>query len=95
VTCPIASLAVGATTSFTIRVRWNGSGAVYDSATVSAQQINASPGTGSVAFGTPPVSASTPDVPLPAWSMLLLAGLFAVFVLSGSGLVGVGRFRVS
>jgi uncharacterized repeat protein (TIGR01451 family) len=95
VTCPIASLAVGATTSFTIRVRWNGSGAVYDSATVSAQQINASPATGSVAFGTPPVSASTPDVPLPAWSMLLLAGLFAVFVLSGSGLVGARRFRVS
>ncbi len=79
VSCPVAALAVGASTSFTINVRWSATGVVYDSAAVTAQQINASPGTGSVAFGTPP-GASAADVPLPAWSLLLLAGLLALML---------------
>jgi uncharacterized repeat protein (TIGR01451 family) len=71
VTCQVASLAVSASASFTITVQWTGSGPVYDSASVSADQINGSPSQGSVAFGTPPAVAEVPV--LPAWAAALLA----------------------
>ena len=76
VTCSAASLGVGANITFTITVRWNISGPVYDTAAVAADQINsAAPGQQTLAFGSPPVP--TGDAPLPPWAYVLLAiGLF-------------------
>jgi uncharacterized repeat protein (TIGR01451 family) len=77
VSCTVASLAVGASTSFTITVRWSASGPVYDSATASAQQIDPNPASATVAFGTAPAGAASADVPLPAWSLVLLGTALA------------------
>jgi uncharacterized repeat protein (TIGR01451 family) len=76
VTCQVASLAVNASASFTITVRWTGSGPVYDSASATAEQIDATPAQANVAFGSPPSPAlAQADVPiLPVWAMALLAG---------------------
>jgi uncharacterized repeat protein (TIGR01451 family) len=85
VSCTIASLAVGASISFTINVRWSGSGAVYDSATASGDQIDPVPALATVAFGTPPGGgAVAADVPLPPWSLLLLATVLAAAGLRGT-----------
>ncbi len=80
VSCPIASLAVGASTSFTITVRWSGSGAVYDSAVAAADQADPNPAAAVLAFGVAP--PATVDVPLPGWATGLLAA--ALFLLAAA-----------
>ena len=56
----------------TISVRWTISGAVYDSASVSSDQVNAAPAAQqTLAFGVPPESGG--DGPLPPWAYALLA----------------------
>lgn len=76
VSCPVSSLAVGATITFSITVKWSGSGAAYDYAAVQADQADTS-AQRTAAIGTPP--ASSGDAPLPAWAYALLGiGLFAM-----------------
>ena len=79
VVCSIANLAAGASVTITFNVQWNASGAVYDAATVTADQLNSAPLSSQVvAFGQPPPPAGTADAPLPAWAYLMLgAGLVA------------------
>ncbi len=78
VACSVTSLAVNASTSFTITVRWTGTGPVYDTASVSADQIDATPAQQTVALGTaPPPPGDVPDYSgpaLPPWAAALLAG---------------------
>ncbi len=72
VNCLVSSLAVGSSTSFTIGVRWGGSGAayaVYDTAAASADQIDPVPAEADVQIGTAPAT----DVPIPAWALGLAA----------------------
>jgi uncharacterized repeat protein (TIGR01451 family) len=75
VKCSDATLAANSSISYTINVKWTVSGPVYDSASLSLDQIDSTSGGQQVAFGTPP-PASEPggDGPLPLWSYLLLAG---------------------
>jgi uncharacterized repeat protein (TIGR01451 family) len=81
VTCQVASLAVNASVSFTITVRWTGSGPVYDTASVNADQINATPTQGSLALGTPPAGVAQADVPLlPTWAAGLLVATLALIL---------------
>jgi hypothetical protein len=63
----------------TITVKWTGSGSVYDSATVLADQVNSAPSSQQmVAFGSPNPNGSV-DAPLPAWAYALLGiSLFAI-----------------
>lgn len=80
VTCEASSLAVNASIAFTINVRWTGSGAVFDTATLSADQIDSTPADESASLGSPPsTTGAQADVPLlPPWA-------FAVLALSLSG----------
>lgn len=81
VTCQVAALAVNASASFTLTVQWTGSGPVYDTASVNADQIDATPTQATVAFGNPPAApgAAEADVPLlPPWAMALLAGALLI-----------------
>jgi len=56
----------------TINVKWTTSGAVYDSASVSSDQVNtAAAAQQTLAFGAPPENDS--DGPLPPWAYALLA----------------------
>jgi uncharacterized repeat protein (TIGR01451 family) len=72
VRCVIGTLANGAHTTISINVKWTASGAVYDSASVSSDQINsAAPAQQSLAFGIPPERVS--DGPVPPWAYMLLA----------------------
>jgi uncharacterized repeat protein (TIGR01451 family) len=74
VTCVAASVASGAAPSFTITVRWTFSGAVYDTATVKADQNDSANGSQQqVAFGAAPSDVQTSDGPLPLWAYVLLA----------------------
>ena len=75
VSCPVSSLAVGASITFTITVKWDGSGALYENATVAADQSDTSRQT--VSIGTAPNSSG--DAPLPGWAYALLGiGLFGM-----------------
>ena len=76
VNCTIASLAAGASATIKITVTWTSGGAVYDSATVTADQADSAPSSQQVlAFGTP----GTVDAPLPAWAYAVLgAGLLVL-----------------
>jgi len=69
VTCAVGSLAIGASVTLTIAVTWNTSGAVYNSAAVSADQAETS-NQGTVAFGTAPDPGG--NAPLPVWAYVLL-----------------------
>jgi uncharacterized repeat protein (TIGR01451 family) len=91
VTCQVASLAVNASVSFTITVSWTGSGPVYDTASVSADQIDQTPSQSTVAFGSPPASATASvDIPvLPPWAAALLAGVLLLGVRQAS--IGLRR----
>jgi uncharacterized repeat protein (TIGR01451 family) len=74
VTCVLGSLAAGGKASVTINVKWNASGPVYDSASVSSDQINSAPAAEqTLAFGVPPGNVS--DGPVPPWAYALLASL--------------------
>ncbi len=74
VTCTAASLPVNGSVSFTIIVNWNTSGAVADSAALSADQIDSTPAGAQLALGaTPAAGPATSDAPLPPWSFALLA----------------------
>ena len=74
VNCVIASLAAGANTTFTITVKWNGNGSVYNIASVTADQINSAPVSQQIlAIGTPPATTGG-DVPLPWWAYATLGG---------------------
>jgi hypothetical protein len=74
-TCAVGNLAVGASITLTFTVTWTGTGAVYNSATVAADQIDTSANQ-VVTFGSAPASG---DAPLPAWAYVLLgAALFAL-----------------
>jgi uncharacterized repeat protein (TIGR01451 family) len=73
VTCALGFLAAGGHDTVTLNVKWTASGAVYDSASVSSNEVNtASAATQTLAFGTAPSGNST-DGPLPSWSYGLLA----------------------
>lgn len=82
VTCSAANLASGAQITFTITVTvtWQVSGAVYDTASLSADQNNTAPSNQQqIAFGLPPDAVA--DVPLPTWAYILLAlGLLAILM---------------
>jgi uncharacterized repeat protein (TIGR01451 family) len=85
VTCLLSSpLAVNASTSFTIAVHWNGSGAVFDSAKASSDQIDPLDGESIVGIGAaPPTNA---DTPLPPWSLALLGlAISATLLVRASG----------
>ncbi|HEY4209990.1 MAG TPA: S8 family serine peptidase [Steroidobacteraceae bacterium] len=69
VTCLASALGVGASITFSIGVRWTVTGPVYDSASVSADQIDT--GQTAIAFGTLPSIGA--DAPLPEWAYLVLA----------------------
>jgi uncharacterized repeat protein (TIGR01451 family) len=73
VKCSIGALAVGASVTVTITVTFGVTGAVYDTAGVSADQINTSTQQ-EVAFGAPPELGG--DGPLPLWSYGVLALAF-------------------
>lgn len=83
VTCSAVSLGVGANITFTLTVRWDVSGPVFDSAAVTTDQINSAPsGQTMVAFGN--ASSESGDAPLPLWSYALLAlGLLVLAVRPG------------
>ncbi|MEJ0036053.1 MAG: S8 family serine peptidase [Gammaproteobacteria bacterium] len=80
VTCSTASLASGSQATFTITVRWQVTGPVYDSASVIADQNNIAPPVQQrVSFGQP--VEATADAPLPAWAYVLLGlALFAMIM---------------
>jgi uncharacterized repeat protein (TIGR01451 family) len=72
VRCVLGTLANGARPTITINVKWTVSGAVYDSASVSSDQINSAPAAQqTLAFGVPPMYSS--DGPVPPWAYVLLA----------------------
>lgn len=76
VTCVVASLGANASQMFNIVVQWTTTGPVYDNASVSAAEVNATPTSGSVSFGLAPVDG---DAPLPAWAHVVLGiGLFSL-----------------
>lgn len=76
VTCATAALAANSSQTFTITVQWTVTGTVYDTASVSADQVNSNAGGGTVSFGP---ASEDGDAPLPAWAYLLLGvGLFAL-----------------
>ncbi|HVW70345.1 MAG TPA: S8 family serine peptidase [Steroidobacteraceae bacterium] len=69
VTCSVGSLAAGASVTLTITVTWTGSGAVYNSATVNADQSDTSTQQ-TLAMGT---ASTAGNAPLPGWAYALLA----------------------
>ena len=70
--CKVGALAAGGSATVTINVKWTTSGAVYDSASVSSDQVNtATAAQQTLAFGAPPESSS--DGPLPLWAYALQA----------------------
>ncbi len=72
VRCVLGTLANGAHATISINVRWTVSGAVYDSASVSADQLNSAPAVQqTLAFGIAPENDS--DGPIPPWAYGLLA----------------------
>lgn len=74
VTCVLGSLAAGGHATVTLNVKWNTSGAVYDTASLSSDQINtAAPAQQSLAIGVPPENVS--DGPIPLWAYGLLVVL--------------------
>ena len=79
VTCAVGVLAVGGTATLVLPVTWSVSGAVYDSASVTADQIDtAPPSQQALAIGLAPVNVS--DGPLPLWTyglLVLLMGFAA------------------
>jgi hypothetical protein len=71
VKCAVGALAVGASVTITLSVTFSVTGPVYDSASVSADQINSAAATQQgIAFGTAPALGG--DGPLPLWSYLVL-----------------------
>jgi uncharacterized repeat protein (TIGR01451 family) len=77
VTCALAALASGTSSSFTIAVTWSLAGQVYDSASLALDQVNAAPAAQQrLSLGATPGQADA-DGPLPDWSYLLLAVLLA------------------
>jgi uncharacterized repeat protein (TIGR01451 family) len=72
VRCVLGTLANGAHATITVNVNWTASGAVYDNASVTSDQINsAPPAQQTLAFGTAPANVS--DGPIPPWAYVLLA----------------------
>jgi uncharacterized repeat protein (TIGR01451 family) len=69
VTCNLGNLAANASTTITINVTWNSSGPVYDTAVVTADQVNTS-SQPTISFGTAIVADE--DAPLPIWAYGLL-----------------------
>ena len=71
VTCVLGTLAANSTATVTINVKWTVTGAVYDSASVTSDQINTASGSNQmVSFGTAPPASS--DGPLPPWAYVSL-----------------------
>ncbi|HUN24749.1 MAG TPA: S8 family serine peptidase [Steroidobacteraceae bacterium] len=74
VICRVSSLASGDDVTFTINVSWTVTGAVYDTASLAADQTDtAPPSQQMLAFGAAPASTAIGDAPLPVWSYLALA----------------------
>jgi uncharacterized repeat protein (TIGR01451 family) len=72
VTCAVGALASGAHSTINIKVQWTVSGAVYDTASVRADQLNAAPANQqALSFGMEPQNAS--DGPVPPWVYAVLA----------------------
>ena len=80
VTCTAGTLAIGATASFTVQVRWGFTGMVNGSAVLRSDQINASNSQQVDLGASPPDSIG--DAPLPWWANVLLAAAL---------LAGLGR----
>ncbi len=79
VTCSAANVGSGSQVTFTITVKWQVTGPVYDAASIAADQNNiAPPAQQQISFGGPAVDAIA-DAPLPAWAYVVLAlMLFAI-----------------
>lgn len=68
VSCSVATLAAGASVTFSIGVQWTSSSPVYDLWRLSTDQINSAPASQQIlAFGAPPAAGPSTDGPLPAW----------------------------
>jgi uncharacterized repeat protein (TIGR01451 family) len=76
-TCAVGTVAAGGKATVTINVKWTASGSVYDSASVTSDQINSAPAAQqSIAFGTAPANVS--DGPIPPWAYISLAILMGL-----------------
>ena len=84
VICTLGTLAANASVTITITVTWNTSGAVYDVATLAADQANTS-SQPTLSFG---VSPTVGDAPLPLWAYALLG--LALITLVGRRSLGRG-----
>lgn len=84
VICTLGTLAANASVTITITVTWNTSGAVYDLATLAADQANTS-SQPTLSFG---VSPTVGDAPLPLWAYALLG--LALITLVGRRSLGRG-----
>ncbi len=73
VTCTVGSIVAGGNVSFTISVHWTASGPVYDSASLTLDQVDSSSSGQQLAFGTPPPPDDAGNGPLPLWSYAMLA----------------------
>lgn len=88
VSCRLAGLGSGSSATFTITVKWNTTGAVYDTAQLSLDQIDSDAASQQqLAFGTPSGqqgSGAPTDGPMPLWALVAL----------GAGLVAAARQRL-
>lgn len=87
VTCQLPSLAVNASAAFTIAVRWSATGAAYDSASASSDQIDPAPNLADVTFGTLPAETGYDNSPLPHWSLALMGAGLTLLLLRQSRVV--------
>jgi len=74
VTCSASTLAVNASQTFTVMLRWSIDGPVAVSAAVSADQINSAPAAQQQLSFADTAGSGNGDAPLPLWAWCLLAG---------------------
>jgi len=74
VTCSASTLAVNASQTFTVTLRWSIDGPVTVSAAASADQINSAPAAQQQLTFADTAGGGNGDAPLPLWTWCLLAG---------------------
>jgi subtilisin family serine protease len=74
VTCSASTLAVNASQTFTVMLRWSIDGPVAVSAAVSADQTNSAPAAQQQLSFADTAGSGNGDAPLPLWAWCLLAG---------------------
>jgi hypothetical protein len=74
VTCSVSTLAVNASQTYTVTLRWSIDGPVTVSAAVSADQINSAPAAQQQLTFVETADGGNGDAPLPLWAWCLLAG---------------------